>query len=132
RALPVLGDHAFEAPLEARLEQFDPVLFYVVGDKEMPARFDRLRQSRAAPQNRLSQQGPAFQIERVKVQVRGRNLVAQPCASCEALSQTGIVRPAVGVSGDDLAVDDAPWRDALCRRGDLGQLDSEVVQATVF
>src|SRR6266566_4369317 len=40
RALPVLGDHAFEAPLEARLEEFDPVLFYVIGDKEMPARFD--------------------------------------------------------------------------------------------
>src|SRR6266550_6182288 len=39
-ALPVLRDHALKAAFEARLEELDPVLFYVIGDKEMPARFD--------------------------------------------------------------------------------------------
>jgi len=36
----VLGDHALETAFEARLEELDSVLFYVIWNKEMPARFD--------------------------------------------------------------------------------------------
>ena len=45
-------DDAFETTLQASLEEFDAVLFDVVRHEDVPARFDRLAQSRASPRHR--------------------------------------------------------------------------------
>src|SRR5205085_1205475 len=106
-ALPVLGHHALEAALEARLEKLDSVLLYVIGHEDVAAGLDRLLQARAAPGHRLLDQWLLLEVERVEREVGHGDLLAQGGAAGEALAQPVIVRPSIAIRGDDLAIDDA-------------------------
>src|SRR5437667_7300017 len=103
----MLRDDALETALEAGLVKLDSVLFYVVGHEEVATRLDGLRQARSAPQQRLAQQRPAFQVESVEGQVGGGDLVEQARAANESPPEAGVVRPARDVSGHELAIDHA-------------------------
>ena len=127
----MLGHHAFEATLEARLEKLNSVLFYVIGHEDVSAGLDRLLQAGAPAGHWLLEQRLLFQVERVEREVGDGDLLAQGGSAREALAQPVIVGPSVAIGGDHLAVDDAPWRHSGRSGRDLGNDRGQVVEASI-
>ena len=127
----MLGHHAFEPALEARLEKLDAVLVDVVGHEQVPAGLNRFLQAGPPPHHRLPHERLLFHVERVEGQVGDGNLLSHGRASRQALPQPVIVGTPVLVGGDELAVDHAALGHAMAGSRHLRYHLGHVVETAV-
>src|SRR3982074_1721584 len=70
-------------------------------------------------------------MQRVECRVCGGVPVLELCAAGEPLAEARIVRAALAVGRDELAIDDAAWRDSPGGMNNFREVGGEIVEATI-